>query len=166
MYIVCFSIFHGVGCFQFNGRTQSFKLHHCLISCSIKCFITVHQRNLTNDVLDAMLLQRQHLRDHLEECIKEAHQMYIPCARSPIGYLDCPLHSSEENVSAHIQLDQLTPTGDIICPKSIDCLVIPKEAYALLFIASLTSSKCYHRYCIEEKLYVFLIWCINIFSKT
>ena len=147
VFILFFSIFHGVGCFQFKGRMQSFKLHHCLNSCSIKCFITVHQCNLTNNALDAMLLQRQHLRDHLEGYIEEAHQSHIPCARPPIGYLDCPLHSSEENVSPHIQLDQLTPSDDIICPKSIDCLVIPKEAYALLFVASLTNGESCHIVC-------------------
>ena len=97
-----------------------------------------------------MLLQRQQLRDHLKGCIEEAHQMHIPCARSPIGYLECPLHSSEENISPHIQLGQLTTTGDVICPKSMNYCVIPKEAYALLFVASLTSSKSYHCYCIEE----------------
>ena len=108
-----------------------------------------------------MLLQRQQLRHHLEGCIEEAHQMHIPCARSPIGYLECPLHSSEENISPHIQLDQLTPTGDVTCSKSIDCSVIPKKAYALLFVASLTSSKSYHCYCIEENC----IWYLSLLQQ-
>ena len=135
------SIFHGVGCFQLKGRIQSFKLHHCLKSCSIKCFITIHQQGHTYNVLDTMLQQRQQLRDHLEECIEEVHQSHISCARPPIGYLDCPLHASEEDCPLHIRLDQLTPFGKISCPKSIDCHVVPREAYALLFVTSLNSSK-------------------------
>ena len=135
------SIFHGVGCFQLKGRIQSFKLHHCLQSCSIKCFITIHQQNLTDDCLGTMLQQRQQLRAHLEECIEEAHQSHISCARPPIGYLHCPLHSSEENYPPHIRLDQLSPFGQVICPKSIDCRMVPREAYALLFVKSLNTSE-------------------------
>ena len=88
-----------------------------------------------------MLLQRQRLRGHLEECIKEAHQSHISCARPPVGYLECPLHEPEENYSPHIRLDQLSPSGDITCPKSINCQVVPREAYALLFVKSLKSSE-------------------------
>ena len=87
-----------------------------------------------------MLLHRQQLRHHLEECIQDAHQAHIPCARSPIGYLECPLHESVKN-SPHIRLDQLTPYGRVVCPKSMDCQAIPQEAYALLFVPSLTYSE-------------------------
>ena len=85
-----------------------------------------------------MLLQRQQLRHRLEECIQDAHWTHIPCAKSPIGYLKCPLHDSVKFCPPHIRLDQLTPYGDVICPKTKDCQVIPREAYALLFVASLT----------------------------
>ena len=136
-YLCHYSIFHGVGCFQFKDRAQSFKLQRCSQSYCIKCYITVHRHNLSSDVLDTMLLQRQQLRHHLEKFIQDAHQAHIPCARSPVGYLECPLHCSP-----HIRLDQLTPVGDIVCPKSTDCQVIPREAYALMFVASLTCSKC------------------------
>ena len=88
-----------------------------------------------------MLLQRQQLRHHLEECIQDAHKAHISCARSPVGYLECPLHESVKNYPPHIRLDQLTPYGDVICPKSMDCQAIPREAYALLFVPSLTSSE-------------------------
>ena len=88
-----------------------------------------------------MLQQRRHLRDHLEDCIKEAHQSHISCARPPVGYLECPLHESQQSCPPHIQLDELTPSGDVTCPKSIDCQVVPREAYALLFVKSLSSSK-------------------------
>ena len=84
-----------------------------------------------------MLQQRQQLQDHLEQCIKEAHQSHISCARCPVGYLECPLHEPEEHCSPHIRLDQLTQFDKVICPKSIDCRVVPQEAYALLFVKSL-----------------------------
>ena len=87
-----------------------------------------------------MLLHRQQLRHHLEECIQDAHQAHIPCARSPIGYLECPLHESVKT-PPHIRLDELTPYGRIACPKSMDCQAIPREAYALLFVPSLTCSE-------------------------
>ena len=90
-----------------------------------------------------MLLQRQQLQDHLEECIYEAHQSHIPCARPPIGYLECPLHVHEKICPPpHIRLDQLTPLDDVTCPKTMDCQVVPQEAYALLFVPSLTSGEC------------------------
>ena len=88
-----------------------------------------------------MLQQRQQLQDHIEDCIKEAHQSHISCARPPVGYLECPLHEPEENCPPHIRLDQLTPFGDVTCPKSIDCQVVPREAYALLFVKSLNISE-------------------------
>ena len=88
-----------------------------------------------------MLQQRQQLRDHIEDCIKEAHQSHISCARPPVGYLECPLHEPEENCPPHIQLDELTPFGKVNCPKSIDCQVVPREAYALLFVKSLNISE-------------------------
>ena len=89
-----------------------------------------------------MLFQRQQLRHHLEQCIQEAHLSHMSCARPPVGYLECPLHTPEEKCPPHIRLDQLTPYGDVICPKSMDCQAIPREAYALLFVSLLTYSKC------------------------
>ena len=141
MFLQLYSIFHGVGYFQFEERMQSFKLQRCSQTTSIKCYITIHRHNLADDVLDTMLQQRQRLRDHLEQCIKEAHQSHIPSARRPVGYLECPLHDPEEHCSPHIRLDQLTPSGDITCPKSINCQVVPREAYALLFVKSLNTSE-------------------------
>ena len=144
MYIFHCSISHGFGCFQFKGRTQSFKLQCCSQSYCIKCFIAVHRHNLVNNVLCTMLQQRQQLQHHLEECIEEAHQSQISCARSPIGYLECPLHTPEENCPPHIRLDQLTPFGEVTCPRSINCQVVPREAYALLFTTSMKSSEFYY----------------------
>lgn len=88
-----------------------------------------------------MLQQRKQLQSHLEKCIEDAHQSHIPCASSPIGYLECPLHSPEENCFPHIRLDEITPFDDVICTKSSDCQVVPQEAYALLFTTSLTKSE-------------------------
>ena len=141
-YMIFFNtcISHGVGCFQFKERNQSFKLQRCQQSFSIKCVISIHQHNVSNDVLLVMLQQRQQLLDHLEVCIEEAHQCHIPKMRLPVVYLECPLHTPEENCSLHIRFDQLSPSGKVICPKSIKCQVVPPEAYALLFTTSLTSS--------------------------
>ena len=93
-----------------------------------------------------MLQQRQQLRDHLEVCIEEAHQSHIPCARPPIGYLECPLHTPEENCPPHIRLDQLTPFGKVTCSESFDCEAVPQKAYALLFVPSLTTSEFNYMY--------------------
>ena len=135
--ILLHSVFHGLGCFQFKGRRQSFKLQRCLKSFSIKCYINIHRYDVADDILNTMLLQRQQLRHYLEQCIDEAHQSFTSCARQPIGYLECPLHAAEENILPHIRLDQLTLYNDVTCPKSIDCQVVPQEAYALLFTKSL-----------------------------
>ena len=132
---------HGVGCFHCKGRRQSFILQNCFKTCSIKCFITVHRLNFSSDVLNTMLLQRQQLRHHLEQCIQEAYLSHMSCARLPVGYLECPLHTPEEECSPHIRLDQISISDDIICTKSDDCQVVPREAYALLFVSSLTGGE-------------------------
>ena len=116
-------------------------LQRCSQTYSIKCYITIHQHNLVDDVLDTLLQQRQQLKSHLEKYIKVAHHSYISCARPPVGYLECPLHDPAENFSPHIRLDQLTPSGHITCPKSINCQVVPRDAYALLFVTSLKNSE-------------------------
>ena len=120
---------------------QSFMLQRCSQTSSIKCYITIRQHNLVDDVLvlDTLLQQRQQLKSHLEKCIKVAHQSYISSARPPVGYLECPLH--DPVVSPHIRLDQLTLSGHITCPKSINCQVVPRDAYALLFVTSLKNSE-------------------------
>ena len=154
MYVVCrvmcviidvhtytLSIFHGVGYFQFKNRTQGFELQHSSQDYSIKCFISVHRHDLPNDILDTMLLQRQELRDHLEEYIKKAHALHISCAKLPVGYLECPLHAPEEKCTPHIRLDRLTCFGDVICTKSFDYKVVPPESYVLLFVTSMNSSE-------------------------
>ena len=88
-----------------------------------------------------MLLQRQQLRQQLEECIDDAYQSHISCARPPVGYLQCPLQVPEKNCPPHIRLDQISMADDVICPKSDDCKTVPREAYALLFVSSLTSGE-------------------------
>ena len=88
-----------------------------------------------------MLLQRQQLRHHLEQCIQEAYLSHMSCARPPVGYLECPLHTPEEECSPHIRIDQISISYDIFCTKSDDCQVVPREAYALLFVSSLTGGE-------------------------
>ena len=154
------SIFHGVGCFQFKSRTQSFILQHCSQGCSIKCFISVCQHNLPDDVLDTMLQQRKELQNHLEKQIEKGHRSHISCARLPIGYLECPLHGTEENCPPHIRLDQLTPSGVVTCTKSIDPKVVPPESYALLFVTSLNSSEFnvkLNHYCYKVSIIIRLV---------
>ena len=93
-----------------------------------------------------MLLQRQQLREQLEECIDQAYQSHISCARPPMGYLQCPLHAPEENCPPHIRLDQISISGDVICTKRDYYQMVPREAYALLFVSSLTSGELLHSY--------------------
>ena len=88
-----------------------------------------------------MLQQRQLLLVHLKKYVEEAHQSHILCSSVPIGYLECPLHDPDDDCSPHIRLDQLTSSGEVTCPKSLDCKVIPKDTYALLFTPSLTSGE-------------------------
>ena len=94
-------------------------------------------------MLYTMLLQRQQLRHHLEQCIQEAYLSHMSSARPPVGYLECPLHTSEEEeeCSPHIRLDQISIRDDVICTESDDCQVVPREAYALLFVSSLTGGE-------------------------
>ena len=92
-------------------------------------------------MLDTMLLQRQKLRHHLEQYIQEAYLSHMSSARPPVGYLECPLHTPEEECSPHIRLDQISITDDVICTKSDHCQVVPQEAYALLFVSSLTGGE-------------------------
>ena len=88
-----------------------------------------------------MLQQRKKLLDHLKVCIEESHRSHIPRARLPICYLECPLHSYEKECSPHIRFDQLTLAGEVTCPKTTECSVVPRKAYALLFAPSLNGSE-------------------------
>ena len=77
-----------------------------------------------------MLEQHQDLLAHLKESINEVHTVYIPSARSPIAYIECPLQH-EENCSPHVRLDEISEIGKVYCPKS-DGKLVPPQAYMML----------------------------------
>ena len=77
-----------------------------------------------------MLTQRQALLAHLKKSIIEVHEVYIPSARHPIGYIECPLQH-EENCGPHVRLEDISETEDVHCSKS-DGKVVPPEAYMML----------------------------------
>ena len=126
--------------FQFKDSNQGFRLQESEATHSVKCYITIHKHKLSNDVLHVMLQHRQQLLTHLQKCIKEVHRSHIPCAREPVGYLECPFEH-DSSCHPHIRLDQINVTEDLVCPKS-NYQIIPFETYALLFTTSLVNSKC------------------------
>lgn len=143
-----YSIYHGTGVFQFKDCKQSFRLQESQVTYSIKCYITIYKHKLPNDILLIMLQHRQQLLMHLQNCVSEVHHSHIPCAREPIGYLECPLQH-DGNCHPHIRLDQLNTSEDIVCPKS-NHQIVPFETYALLFTTSLGNGTyvSIHNYCI------------------
>ena len=77
-----------------------------------------------------MLQQRQGLLAHLKKSINEVHSIYIPSAKYPIGYIECPL-SHKEGCMPHIRLEDISETEDVYCPKA-DGEIVPPQAYMLL----------------------------------
>ena len=130
MNCILYSLYRGNGYFNFKNRKQSFKLQECQATSSIICYITIHKRVATKQELLAMLAQRQDLLAHLKKSINEVHTEYIPSARSPIAYIECPLQH-EENCGPHVRLDEISDTEDVYCPKS-DGEIVPPQAYMML----------------------------------
>ena len=77
-----------------------------------------------------MLEQRQELLSHLKESLTVIHQMYIPSARQPIGYLECPV-DHDDNCLPHVRLNNINTSNDVFCSKN-ECKIVPKKAYMLL----------------------------------
>ena len=77
-----------------------------------------------------MLEQRQDLLAHLKDSINEVHIVYIPSARHPIGYIECPLQH-EENCGPHVRIQDISETDDVYCPKN-DGKIVPPQAYMML----------------------------------
>ena len=77
-----------------------------------------------------LLKQRQDLLAHLKQSINEVHDIYIPSAKRPIAYIECPLQH-EENCSPHVRLDDISDTEDVYCCKG-DGEIVPPEAYIML----------------------------------
>ncbi|XP_065912071.1 uncharacterized protein [Dysidea avara] len=122
-------IYRGTGYFDFTLMKQSFCLQQCLVTFSIKCFITLH----VEDQL-MMLGQRQELLAHLKEAIHEVHHTYIPSAKDPIGYVECPLQH-EEGCLPHVRLDDISEVNDILCLKNPG-QIVPRKSYMLLLTTS------------------------------
>ena len=124
------SIYRGNGYFNFKNRNQSFKLQECQATSSIDCYITIHKKQLARQEQLVLLEQRQALLAHLKKSINEVHNVYIPSARHPIGYIECPLQH-EENCGPHVRLDNISVTEDVHCCKC-DGQIVPSEAYMML----------------------------------
>jgi len=56
--------------------------------------------------------------------------MYIPSARQPIGYIECPVEH-DKNYLPHVRLDSINASSDVFCPKSA-CKIVPKKTYMML----------------------------------
>ena len=80
-----------------------------------------------------MLEQRQDLLAHLKDSINEVHSVYIPSARHPIGYIECPL-SHKEGCMPHVRLDDISETDDVYCSKNVG-KIVPPQAYMMLLTA-------------------------------
>ena len=77
-----------------------------------------------------MLEQRRDLLAHLRRSINEVHRVYIPSAKYPIAYIECPLQH-EENCGPHIKLDNISATEKVHCSKN-DSEIVPPQAYMML----------------------------------
>ena len=78
-----------------------------------------------------MLEERQDLLAHLKECINEVHTVYIPSAKRPIAYIECPLQH-EESCGPHVRLDDICETKKVYCSKNVGKLVPPNTYMMLL----------------------------------
>ena len=81
-----------------------------------------------------MLEQRQGLLAHLKEAIHEVHHTYIPSAKNPIGYVECPLQH-EEGCLPHVRLDDISEVKDILCSRNAG-QIVPRKSYMLLLTTS------------------------------
>ena len=124
------SIYRGNGYFNFKSRNQSFQLQECQATSSIKCYITIHEKGENEEEELVMLKQREALLAHLKESIIEVHKVYIPSARCPIEYIECPLQH-EEHCGPHVRLKDISKTGKVYCSKNAG-KVVPPQAYMML----------------------------------
>ena len=120
-----FSIFNGVGVFDFNDdNKQSFMLKYCSCTYSIKVHIWVRKEELYNKHL---WLQRKNLLKLMQVSINTAHCHCIPKAKEPTAYIECPLHHDKEN-DPHIRLDAIK--AKTLCTKVNE--YISENTYKLL----------------------------------
>ena len=120
-----FSIFNGVGVFDFNDDIkQSFMLKYCSRTYSIELHIWVHKEELYNEQL---WHQRKYLLKLMQDLIDTAHCHCIPKASKPAAYVECPLHH-DEDYDPHIRLDAIKPKT--LCTKVNK--YISEDTYKLL----------------------------------
>jgi len=81
-----------------------------------------------------MLDQRRGLLAHLKQAINEVHNTYIPSAKHPIGYVECPLQH-EEGCLPHVRLDEIDEVNDILCSRNAG-QIVPRKSYMLLLTTS------------------------------
>ena len=136
-----YSIYRGVGHFKFKSGNQNFKLQECQATSSIKCYITIYSglEGINEQDQLIMLKERQDLRFHLEDCIDQIYRAYIPSARCPIPYIECPL-SHEEGCMPHIRLADIGLSKVVRCYKNDD-EVVPQQAYMMLLTADIGESQ-------------------------
>ena len=122
--LLFYSIFHGIGVFDFSDGKQSFVLEHCSDTFSIKCRIYVHKQELQNNDL---WKQRWYFLDLILCFIKSVHSRCIPKAVKPIAYVECPLHYDKKCIP-HLRLDAIKLKT--LCTKVNQ--FVSKDAYRLL----------------------------------
>ena len=123
--------------FDFSDGTQSFALQHCSDTHSIKCYISVQKQKVYDRGLWHL---RYDLLKNIKKFIHHVHNHFIPKAREPITYVQCPLQH-DEDYAPHIPLD--TIESNMLCTKVNQ--LIPRDAYNLLLeptIANLVSKLC------------------------
>ena len=133
VFLLTYSICRGNGYFNFKNRNQSFKLQECQATSSIKCYITIYKQGITKQEQLVMLEQRQDLLAHLKKSINKVHTIYIPSAKDPIAYIECPLQH-EESCSPHVRLNDISEEKEVYCSKNMSELV-PPNAYMMLLKA-------------------------------
>ena len=130
MHNCIFSIYRGFGDFNFKSGHQSFKLQECQATSSIKCFLTIDGKGGTKQKQLTMFKQRQALLASLMKSISEVHSTYIPLARYPIAYIECPL-CHEEGCIPHVRLEDISETENVYCFRS-GGKIVPPQAYMML----------------------------------
>ena len=121
---VLFSIFHGLGVFDFSDGKQSFVLEHCSDTYSIKCHVYVRKQELHNNDL---WQQRWELLILILSFVKSVHSRCIPKAKEPIAYVECPL-DHDKKFDPHLRLDAIKL--ETLCTKVNQ--FVSKDAYRLL----------------------------------
>jgi len=86
-----------------------------------------------------MFDQRKKLLSHLKESLYEVHYMYIPSAKYPIRYIECPL-KHEESCLPHVRFDNINEVDDVPCSRT-ENQIVPRKAYMALLTMIHNSSE-------------------------